>query len=226
MKHALLTACLLLFSIADASASFLWFESSGNAASSLKLDVYLHVDIDDELLGWGMHLGYDQEELSFKEIIYAESSLSDFGLNPPTAANIGASHKHPGLSRVEWIAREAAPMQAGDMLLSGDDKLLFTAVFDLHGADLGMEDLWLEFDSASPFLLGFRFGSDPEAPLTALPIMKDSTGSELLGDRGPDFSSHDPVPGESPLMLTAASLLLLAAGSRFRRLPQRSMERP
>jgi len=186
----------------SAQAHFLWMEPINEQLSTtgerVYVNVWLHATQDDKLYLWALDLGFDQTELSDWEIVYGPTNLI---LNPMSPLTEGDSNKYEGKRAVRDVSAGFGlpDFKQRDELTAGEDHLLFTASFNFNGGTWDGEDTWIEMR------LGMGFGFDNAGWINQdnMLVYTDNTGSQLLGDNGPDYA----VPIPAAVWLLGSGLL-------------------
>ena len=214
----LLLLTILLVS-APASAHFLWMDPIGiqgaNVGDQVSVSVYLHAEQNDDLHAWSVSLGFDDTlmdggELTFLNLAYGASTLTQTPADPDAWYQAGGSVKYSGESTIRDISRwDFLGFLDPQALTQGQDFLLFTATFQFNGGDFDGEDVWIEHIGAD----GWDF--ENAGQFTSLDIYTDNTKSLLLGDGGPDYGSNVPLPAAAYLM--GSGLVALVGIRRKRR---------
>jgi len=194
----------LVFAVCgSAQAHFMWMDPIGEQLSTpgdrVDVNVWLHATQDDQLYLWALDLGFDQTELSDWEIAYGSTNLI---LNPMAPLTEDDSNKYEGKRAIYDVSAGFGlpDFKQRDELTAGEDHLLFTAFFNFNGGTWDGEDIWVEMRQG----MGFGFDNAGWIDQDHMLVYTDNTGSELLGDNGPDYA---PVPIPAAVWLLGSGLL-------------------
>ena len=198
---------MITFISSNLQAQYLWMEPNEMVGPLLpgdKVDVsvYYHAEVDDQIIGWGVNLGFDDTAVGGAELTCIPSSIV-YGPDQsalPTDETLGYQFGRattPGYEneslfnagRYDWSF-------TGYSIDAGEDSLLFTLSFTFDGGTWdGKDDVWFEFDQFN----------DPRIITYADVASGDHflSGDEIAGNvPNPDFGAV-PIPGAIFLLLPA-----------------------
>ncbi len=183
---------MIIFISSNVQAQYLWMEPNEMVGPLLPGDevsvsVYFHAEVDDNIYGWGLNMGFDDTAVGGAELTYITDSLvygpdqsvltadETVGYLPGEATNAGHEGEslfHAGLYDWNFVGYPVA---------AGDDSLLFTLSFIFDGGVWDGEDAWIEWNKPYP----------NESYLDADTALLENL--EIVGG-GPDFAAV-PIPG-------------------------------
>ncbi len=179
LLYTLSLGLLLWFRAPPAAAHYVYLQPQGNMSVTvgdrLNIGVYLHMENDDVIYGWGFSQVFDAVELSRLShgFAYGENPVGSIG-------TVDYEHERDGftyLARYDWSFK-------GYRVSAGDDYLLYSVTYVFNGGPMDGPDVWFDWNVGEDVF--FEFETPPEGIgyVNTLPIQ----------GAGPDFHGHTPKP--------------------------------